>query len=278
MLDPSALADLKKKALEIRKSTIREIAAFGSGHIGGSMSIVELLTILYYQEMNIDPSDPSKADRDRFVCSKGHAGPAVYAVLAMKGFFSEDWLSTLNQGGTRLPSHCDMTKTPGIDFTGGSLGQGISAAVGIALGQRLLGQNSRTYCVIGDGESQEGQVYEAAETAGAWKLSNLTLFLDDNGQQLDGYVKDIISECDPAGRWRSFGFNVIEVDGHSFEELYAAIEAAKQEKSRPTMVIMHTVKSRGYIPGEGVKGNHSMAFKPDAAEEAIAELEKREAL
>ena len=278
MLESATLTKLKEKALEIRKSTIREIAAFGSGHIGGSMSIVELLTILYYLEMNVDPSDSLKADRDRFVCSKGHAGPAVYATLALKGFFPLSWLSTLNQGGTRLPSHCDMTKTPGVDFTGGSLGQGISAAVGIALGQRILGQESRTYCVIGDGESQEGQVYEAAETAGAWHLSNLTLFLDDNGQQLDGYVKDIIPEGNNVARWQSFGFNVIEVDGHNFNELYDAIESAKREKDKPTMVIMHTQKSHGFIPGEGIKGDHSMAFKGEEAEAAIKELEKREAL
>ena len=278
MLESATLTKLKEKALEIRKSTIREIATFGSGHIGGSMSIVELLTILYYLEMNVDPSDSLKVDRDRFVCSKGHAGPAVYATLALKGFFPLSWLSTLNQGGTRLPSHCDMTKTPGVDFTGGSLGQGISAAVGIALGQRILGQESRTYCVIGDGESQEGQVYEAAETAGAWHLSNLTLFLDDNGQQLDGYVKDIIPEGNNVARWQSFGFNVIEVDGHNFNELYDAIESAKREKDKPTMVIMHTQKSHGFIPGEGIKGNHSMAFKSEEAEAAIKELEKREAL
>ena len=172
-MDALLMKDLKDKAFLIRSMTIREIASFGSGHIGGSMSIVELLSYLYYHEMNVDPSNPKKDDRDRLVVSKGHSGPAVYAALASRGFFPEDWLSTLNQGGTKLPSHCDMTKTPGVDFTGGSLGQGFSAAVGIALGQRLKGYSSRTFTIIGDGEAQEGQIYEAAEAAGAWKLSNL---------------------------------------------------------------------------------------------------------
>ena len=158
------LQSLKRKALEIRKLTIEEIGNFGSGHIGGSMSIVEMLTYLYYHEMHIDPKDPHKEDRDRFVCSKGHAGPAVYATLASKGFFPVEMLMTLNKGGTLLPSHCDMTKTPGIDFTGGSLGQGFSAAVGIALGQKIRHfDHSRTFAVIGDGESQEGEIWEAAQ-------------------------------------------------------------------------------------------------------------------
>ncbi len=279
MLDNDTLTALKRQALEIRKSTIREIACFGSGHIGGSMSIADLLTLLYYKVMNVDPENPSKADRDRLVCSKGHAGPAVYATLSSKGFFPEEWLQTLNKGGTRLPSHCDMTKTPGIDFTGGSLGQGISAAVGIALGQRLAGyESARTFCIIGDGESQEGEVYEAAETAGAWKLGNLTVFLDANGQQLDGYLDDIIPAGDYARRWESFGFDVQEADGHDFDSLNTAIEKAEAVKDKPSIVIMHTQKSHGYIPGEGVKSNHSMPVTKEKAEEAIAMLEAREAL
>ena len=191
-MDKARIDALKDKAFDIRCSTIRCISSFGSGHIGGSMSIVEILTYLYYKEMNVDSSDPKKEDRDRLVVSKGHAGPAVYATLASKGFFPEDWLKTLNQGGTKLPSHCDMTKTPGIDFTGGSLGQGFSAAVGIALGQRVKKISARTFTIIGDGESQEGQIWEAAEAAGAWKLDNRYAVLDRDGQQLDGYTRDII--------------------------------------------------------------------------------------
>ncbi len=276
-MDGKLLSDLKAKAFDIRTATIREIAAFGSGHIGGSMSIVELLTYLYYVEMDTDPENPGKDDRDRLAVSKGHSGPAVYAALSSKGFFPSSWLETLNQGGTRLPSHCDMTKTPGVDFTGGSLGQGFSAAVGIALGQRLKGYSSRTFTIIGDGEAQEGQIYEAAESAGAWKLDNLFAFLDLNGQQLDGYTADIIPSFDPASRWESFGWDVHTVgNGNDIAQIADAIEKAKSVKGKPHMIIMKTVKSYGYIPGEGVKANHSMPITKEQAEEAIEALRKRE--
>lgn len=275
-MEKVVLDALKDKAFEIRCSTIREISSFGSGHIGGSMSIVEILSYLYYKEMNIDPENPKKIDRDRLVVSKGHAGPAVYATLALKGFFPEDWLKTLNQGGTKLPSHCDMTKTPGVDFTGGSLGQGFSAAVGIALGQRVQKINARTFTIIGDGESQEGQIWEGAEAAGAWKLDNLFAFLDLNGQQLDGYTKDIIPQVNIPERWQSFGWDVHVINGHDFEEIEKAIEKAKSTSGKPHMIVMNTIKSYGYIPGEGIKSNHSMPITPEAAEEAIKALKERE--
>ena len=275
-MEKVVLDALKDKAFEIRCSTIREISSFGSGHIGGSMSIVEILSYLYYKEMNIDPENPKKIDRDRLVVSKGHAGPAVYATLASKGFFPEDWLKTLNQGGTKLPSHCDMTKTPGVDFTGGSLGQGFSAAVGIALGQRVQKINARTFTIIGDGESQEGQIWEGAEAAGAWKLDNLFAFLDLNGQQLDGYTKDIIPQVNIPERWQSFGWDVHVINGHNFEEIERAIEKAKSTSGKPHMIVMNTIKSYGYIPGEGIKNNHSMPITPEAAEEAIKALKERE--
>ena len=275
-MDKAAIDALRDAAFSIRCSTIREIASFGSGHIGGSMSIIEILTYLYYREMDTDPSDPGKETRDRLVVSKGHAGPAVYATLASKGFFPGEWLSTLNQGGTRLPSHCDMTKTPGIDFTGGSLGQGFSAAVGIALGQRVRKLGARTFTIIGDGESQEGQVWEAAEAAGAWKLDNLFAFLDLNGQQLDGYTKDIIPQIHIPERWKSFGWDTREINGHDFSEIGEAIEAAKKTPGMPHMIIMNTIKSYGYIPGEGIKSNHSMPITPEGAEEAIRALKERE--
>ena len=275
-MDEATLGMLKDRAFAARCSTIREIAAFGSGHIGGSMSIIEILAYLYWKEMNIDPSDPKKDDRDRLVVSKGHAGPAVYATLALKGFFPEEWLKTPNQGGTRLPSHCDMTKTPGVDFTGGSLGQGFSAAVGIALGQRVRKMDARTFAIIGDGESQEGQIWEAAETAGAWKLGNLFAFLDLNGQQLDGYTRDIIPQLHTEGKWKAFCWDVHVINGHDFQEIEKAIEDAKATPDMPHMIIMNTVKSYGYIPGEGIKGNHSMTITPEGAEEAIRALAERE--
>jgi Transketolase, N-terminal subunit len=277
MLDTETLKELKDRAFDIRVNTIRTIASFGSGHIGGSMSIAELLSVLYFNEMNIDPADPQKKDRDRFVCSKGHAGPAVYSALALKGFFPEEWLSTLNQGGTKLPSHCDMTKTPGIDFTGGSLGQGFSAAVGIALGQKIQKIDAYTYAVVGDGESQEGEVWEAAETAGAWHLENLIAFTDKNNQQLDGYTSDIIPMDDLASRYLTFGWNVYSIDGQSIPAIYYAIEEAKANKNgKPTMIVLNTRKSYGYIPGEGKKANHSMPISKEAAEEAINALKLRE--
>lgn len=269
--------DLLDKAFQIRSATIREIASFGSGHIGGAMSICDLLALLYFNKMNVDPKNPKKDDRDRLVVSKGHAGPAVYATLALKGFFPMEMLSTLNQGGTNLPSHCDMLKTPGIDFTAGSLGQGFSVAMGIALGNRVKGVDATVYTIIGDGESQEGQIWEAAEFAGAQKLDKVIAFEDLNGQQLDGYTKDIIPEEAESvrKRWESFGWDTTVVDGHDVEDLGNAIEKAKKTEGKPHMIVMITQKSRGYVFGEGVKANHSMPVKPEQAEEAIKVLEER---
>lgn len=268
--------ELEQKALEIRELTIREIGHFGSGHIGGSMSIVEMLTYLYYKEMRIDPKNPKKEGRDRFVCSKGHAGPAVYATLAKKGFFPLEWLNTLNAGGTKLPSHCDMTKTPGVDFTGGSLGQGFSAAVGIALGQKIKKEDSNTFVVIGDGESQEGQIWEGAETAAQWKLNNLIAFTDLNKLQLDGPTSDIVSMDNIDTRWLGFGWHVQRIDGHDISAIDRAVTAAKNVCDRPSMIILDTQKAHGFIPGENTTKNHSMAFNEEAAEDAIKALLERE--
>lgn len=267
---------LKQVALEIRKLTIEEIGNFGSGHIGGSMSIVEMLTYLYYHEMRIDPSDPKKEDRDRFVCSKGHAGPAVYATLATKGYFPLEELKTLNQGGTNLPSHCDMNKTVGIDFTGGSLGQGFSAAIGIALGQKIRKIEANTFVVIGDGESQEGQIWEGAATAAQWKLGNLIAFTDFNRLQLDGYTSDIVSMENIDTRWLGFNWHVQRINGHDFTQIDRAVQIAKTVLDRPSMIIMDTVKSYGFIPGETTTANHSMAFDSKAATKAIEDLYARE--
>lgn len=277
-MEERLLEMLKTKAFEIRCLTIREIAGFGSGHIGGSMSIAEVLAYLYFDAMNVDPKNPGMENRDRLVVSKGHAGPAVYATLALKGFIPESELATLNQGGTNLPSHVDMTKTPGIDFTAGSLGQGFSAALGIALANRIKGVNAWTYSIIGDGESQEGQIWEAAELAGAQKIDSFIAFEDLNKQQLDGYTSDIIPENtdDVIKRWESFGWDVYSVDGHDLEAIDEAVKKAKALKDKPHMIILNTQKSYGYIPGEGVKGNHSMPITKEGAEEAIEMLRKRE--
>ena len=277
-MDKKRIDEIKEKAFEIRCLTINEIASFGSGHIGGAMSISDLLALLYFDVMNVDPKNPGKEDRDRLVVSKGHAGPAVYASLALKGYFPKEMLSTLNQGGTSLPSHCDMLKTPGVDFTAGSLGQGFSAAAGIACGNRVKGVDAWTFSIIGDGESQEGQIWEAAEFAGAQKLDRVIAFEDLNGQQLDGYTKDIIPEEAEAvaQRWRSFGWSAEVVDGHDIDALKKAIESAKSVKGLPHMIVMKTQKSHGYIPGEGIKSNHSMPIKKEDAEAAIKALKERE--
>ena len=277
-MDNRTLEEIKEKAFELRCLTINEISPFGSGHIGGATSSSDLLALLYFDVMNVDPKDPKKEDRDRLVVSKGHAGPAVYSTLALKGYFPKEMLSTLNQGGTNLPSHCDMLKTPGIDFTAGSLGQGFSAAMGIAAGNRVKGVDAWTYTIIGDGESQEGQIWEAAEFAGAQKLDRVIAFEDLNGQQLDGYTKDIIPEEAEAvaQRWRSFGWSAEVVDGHDIDALKKAIESAKSVKGLPHMIVMKTQKSHGYIPGEGIKSNHSMPIKKEDAEAAIKALKERE--
>ena len=272
MLNPKTIDSLKQLAKQIRILTIQEIANLGKGHIGGSMSIIEILTYLYFYEMNIDPSNPQKAGRDRFVCSKGHAGPAVYATLAKRGFFPESWLATLNLGGTKLPSHCDMTKTPGVDFTTGSLGQGASAAAGIALGQKMLGEDSYTYLIIGDGESQEGQIWEMAGFSSTQKLGNLIAFTDFNKMQLDGYTRDIMSMDNIDTRWLGFGWHVQRIDGHDFDSITIAVENAKSVKDRPSMIICDTKKSKGYYFGENVLANHSMSISDENCRLAVEKL------
>jgi transketolase len=271
-MDKDIEAYLKNQAKEIRKLTIMEIATLGSGHIGGSMSIADLLALLYFHRMKVDPQNPRWEDRDQLVVSKGHSGPAVYAALALKGFFPLDWLSTLNKGGTNLPSHCDRNKTPGVDMTTGSLGQGFSAAIGIALGLRMDKKTSTVYTIIGDGESQEGQIWEGALFAGYQKISNLIAFTDYNKQQLDGFTKDILDLGDLAAKWSAFGWFTQEVDGHDIAALDAAVEKALAEKERPSMIVMNTIKGKGCSFAEGVEKNHSMAFDMAKAKEAIAAL------
>jgi transketolase len=244
------------------------------GHIGGSLSIIEVLTLLYYRHMRGDPANPRWAERDRLVLSKGHAGPALYSVLADKGFFPHAWLATLNQGGTNLPSHCDMNRTPGIDMTTGSLGQGFSAAVGIALALRQDTVDSRVYVIIGDGESNEGQIWEAALSAAHFGLSNIIAFTDYNKMQIDGLTGEIMDLEDLAEKWRAQRWFVQRVNGHSFEEMDTAVCSAKAEKDRPSMIICDTVKGKGAHFAEGLVANHNMQVDYRTAREAIALLEK----
>ncbi|AEF86496.1 transketolase [Treponema primitia ZAS-2] len=275
-MDKEKLAHLKTQAKEIRKLTIEEIGTLGSGHIGGAMSIADVLALLYFHRMKIDPAQPRLKDRDQLVVSKGHAGPAVYSALALKGYFPLDWLKTLNQGGTKLPSHCDRNLTPGIDMTAGSLGQGFSAALGIALGLRIDKSPARVYTIIGDGESDEGQIWEAALFGAAHHLSNVTAFTDYNKQQLDGYTKDVLDLGDLVAKWTSFGWYTLEVDGHDIQALDEAVEKTLAEKDKPSMIIMNTIKGKGCNFAEGVEKNHSMAFDLAKAQEAISALYAKE--
>lgn len=259
-------------ARDIRRLAIESIGRLGVGHIGGAMSVADLLAVLYLRHLEADPSESARRDRDRLVLSKGHAGPALYATLALKGFFPVDWLWTLNQGGTRLPSHCDRNRTPGIDMTTGSLGQGLSAACGIAYGNRLDGVDRWTFAVIGDGESDEGQNWEAAMFAAHYKLDKLIAFTDYNKMQIDGYTADIMDLGDIEGKWRGFGWRVLRADGHDVAALDAVIAQAKRSEGRPTMIILDTVKGKGCTFAEGNIGNHNMNVSREQMEEALAAL------
>ena len=268
--------DLKEICKDIRCDVLTCIGHLGVGHIGGCLSVTELLAVLYFEEMRIDPNEPKKAGRDRFICSKGHAGPAVYATLANRGYFSKDLLLTLNQGGTHLPSHCDMNLTTGVDMTTGSLGQGFSCAVGAALGAKLEGDGAIIYTLIGDGESQEGQIWEAAMFAAAKKLDNLIAFTDYNKQQIDGTVAEVNDIAQLAEKWAAFGWNVIDVeDGNDVEQVEQAVEHAKlgRDSGKPTMIILNTLKGCGvkWIEDLG-SGNHNCPVSEEQAEAAIREI------
>lgn len=266
--------NFEEKCISIRKDILTEIGTLGVGHIGGSLSIVELLVVLYYKHMNVDPSNPQMEGRDRLIVSKGHSGPAVYAVLSDKGYFPKDWLLTLNKPGTNLPSHCDMNKTPGIDMTTGSLGQGFSCAVGIAKASKIRKDNATIYTIIGDGESQEGQIWEAAMFAAHHKLDNLIAFTDYNKMQLDGMVDDVCDIEPIEDKWKAFGWNVISVNnGNDCEEIDNAIQIAKKS-GKPSMIILNTIKGYGisFAQKAGVS-NHSMPVGKELFEQGLKELE-----
>ncbi|MBU0929338.1 MAG: transketolase [Spirochaetes bacterium] len=271
-MSPSERARVEAFAKEIRKLTIGMIAELGVGHIGGAMSIADLLAVLYDKRLKAYPEDARAADRDRLVLSKGHAGPALYAALAAKGFFPAEWLSTLNKGGTRLPSHCDRNKTPGIDMTTGSLGQGLSAACGIAMALRLDSNPATVYAIIGDGESDEGQNWEAAMFAAQKRLSSIVAFTDYNRAQIDGTTDEIIGLGGLAEKWAAFGWNALEIDGHDVGAIDAAIETAAAVGDRPTMIVLHTVKGKGCSFCEGQVGSHNMNVTKEMAAEAVAAL------
>lgn len=275
MITKQKIKELEKFAIKIRIETIKEIGKRGFGHIGGAMSIVDTLSVLYGEVMNIRPDEPKWEDRDWIICSKGHAGPTVYAALALKGFFTIEELKTLNQNGTNLPSHCDRNLTRGVDMTTGSLGQGTSAAVGIALGNKMDRRNNYTYLIVGDGEMQEGQVWESILSAAQLKLGNLIMFVDYNRQQLDGYTKDINDLGDIKAKLETFNWHSQQIDGGNIEEIYKAIENAKAVKNKPSVIVLNTIKGKGCSFAEGILNNHHMVVNQEQINEAVTYLENR---
>ncbi|MGI6779073.1 MAG: transketolase [Acetivibrionales bacterium] len=275
MLSEEKIRELKMFAAQIRIETLKQFGYLGFGHVGGAMSIVETLAVLYGEVMKIDPKNPHWEDRDWLVVSKGHSGPAVYSALALKGYFPVEELKTLNQPKTNLPSHCDRNRTIGIDMTTGSLGQGMSTAIGVALGNKLDKRKNYTYLILGDGECDEGQVWEGALFASHHKVNNLVAFIDYNKQQLDGYTKDILDLGDIAEKFREFGWYAQEVDGADIPEIYRAIENIHKNKFEcPSLIVLNTRKGHGCTFAEGKLYNHHMTVSKEQAEEAIARVEK----
>lgn len=271
-MDLNSKKELAKIACNVRMGIIEGTFNAKSGHPGGSLSITEILTYLYFKEMNIDPTAPVKADRDRFVLSKGHAAPALYAVMAHRGYFPVEELKTLRKVDSRLQGHPSMNYLPGVDISSGSLGQGISAACGMALGGKLKGDAFRVYTILGDGEIGEGQVWEAAMYASAKKLDNLVAFVDNNNLQIDGTVEEVNSPYPIPEKFASFGWNVIEIDAHSFDEIEAALEKAKATKGMPTAIIAKSVKGKGVSFMENQVNWHGSAPNAEQYETAMAEL------
>lgn len=266
---------MRRLSADIRIEMLKALSEIGSGHVGGSASIADVLGVLYGGVMRVDPKNPQWEDRDWLVLSKGHCGPALYAALALRGFFPMEWMKTINGPHTNLPSHADRIRTPGIDMSTGSLGQGVSAAVGIALGNRLKGKQSYVYCIVGDGEINEGQVWESAQSANHFRLDHFILFVDWNKKQLDGYIEDV---CDPvsiADKFKAFGFDVQVVKGYDAQAIYEAVLKAKNVSGKPHCIILDTYKGLGVTFAEQADFNHFIDVSREDAEAAIREIEKR---
>ena len=269
------IKEVKIFAEEIRVSALECLASLGFGHVGGSMSVIETLACLYGEVMNIDPKNPKKEDRDFMVMSKGHAGPAVYATLGLKGYFPLEEIKTLNKPHTNYPSHTDRLKTVGVDMTTGSLGQGVSSATGIAMGNKIKGLTNRTFVFVGDGELNEGQCWEAAQFAAHHGLDRLTVFVDHNKKQLDGTCDEICKSFDLAKKYEAFGFHVQTVNGHDIPAILAAIENANKETEKPSCIVLDTIKANGCTFAQDVVKNHSSTFTKEQGEEAIAYAKER---
>ena len=275
-MEKTTLTQLKKHALNIRRGVIEGTFNAKSGHPGGSLSITDVLTYLYFVEMNVDPANPRDEKRDRFVLSKGHCAPALYATLAERGYFKKDLLKTLRKIDSILQGHPDMKHIPGVDMTTGSLGLGISAACGMALSAKHFGDDFRVYTAIGDGESEEGQVWEAAMFAAHYKLDNLCVILDLNGLQIDGSTAEVMNPAPHDKKFEAFGFNVITIDAHDFDQIEAAFKAAKECKGKPTAIIAKSVKGKGVSFMENSVGWHGKAPNEDEYKQAMAELDAQE--
>ena len=271
-MDTAKLAKLKQEATKIRMGILDGVHAAASGHPGGSLSSADIMTYLYFSEMNVDPANPKWADRDRFVLSKGHAAPVLYSTLANRGFFPVEELLTLRQADSRLQGHPDMKHIPGVDMTTGSLGQGISAAVGMALAANIDGKDYRTYTIVGDGESEEGQVWEALMFAARHDLDNLCVVFDYNGLQIDGPIADIVNPAPYEGKLSAFGFHVITIDAHDFDQIENAFAEAKTVKGKPTAIVANSVKGKGVSFMENQVKWHGSAPNDTQYEQAVAEL------
>ncbi len=266
---------LENIANEIRIGIINEVYSAQSGHPGGSLSCSDILAVLYFNQMNIDPKKPNASERDRFVLSKGHCAPALYATLAKKGYFSMDDLINFRKLGSNLQGHPDMNKVLGVDMTTGSLGQGLSCAVGMAIASKMDNAGRRVYCLVGDGEIEEGQIWEAAMAASKNKLDNLCVILDYNGLQIDGKVEDVAGLVDIKEKFESFGFNAIETDGHSIPNLIHAFDSAKQKKGMPSIIIAHTIKGKGVSFMENEASWHGKAPNEEQYNNAISQLKQK---
>ena len=266
--------ELQKVANEVRKGIITSVHAAKAGHPGGSLSAADIFTYLYFEEMNVDPKDPKKADRDRFVLSKGHTAPGLYSALAQKGYFPVEDLETLRHLGSYLQGHPDMKHIPGVDMSSGSLGQGISAAVGMAIAGKMDNADYRVYTLLGDGEIQEGQVWEASMMAGFRKLDNLVVIVDNNNLQIDGAIDEVCSPYPIDKKFEAFTFHVINIDGNDFDQIDAAFKEAKATKGMPTAIIAHTVKGKGVSFMENQVGWHGTAPNDEQYAVAMEELEK----
>ena len=267
--------ELQKTANEVRKGIVTAVHSAKSGHPGGSLSAADVFTYLYFEELNIDPKDPKKPDRDRFVLSKGHTAPGLYAALAERGFFPKEDLTTLRHIGSHLQGHPCMQHTPGLDMSSGSLGQGISAAVGMALSAKTFGDSYRVYTLLGDGELQEGQVWEASMFASAKKLDNLCVIVDNNNLQIDGTIEEVNSPYPIDEKFAAFGFHVIQVDGHDFDQLKAAFDEARGVKGQPAVIVMKTVKGKGVSFMENQAAWHHKVPTEEQYRQALQELNQR---